>query len=204
MIWLLKHTDTATHKRLVQGRTSSSARLLFASTVPTVVAHSEDTAQRKTDLKLANWTACHTSILSIDHLGEVISSCAQMNCGCGKNTISNLKLHRTKCTNIIKNVLGPEFKKQLLDDIGTGAYSLIIDESTDITTYKQLCLVVRYFSKTKKQMVSTFLGMVVLEEVSANAQVSILSSYKLAIIVLNLYCCNKHLIMLMNYKLLYK
>ena len=58
-----------------------------------------------------------------------------------------------------------------MEDIGTTKFSLIIDESTDKSTERQLCLVVRYFSYKKRQMVSTFLAMVNIEEVSATAQV---------------------------------
>ncbi|GBP34311.1 hypothetical protein EVAR_7362_1 [Eumeta japonica] len=52
-------------------------------------------------------------------------------------------MHRTKCTEVIKNVLATHFVEELIKDIGQQKYSLIIDESTDISTSKQLGIVIR-------------------------------------------------------------
>lgn len=54
----------------------------------------------------------------------------------------------TKCTALINNVIAPCMFKDLISDIGDAQYSLVIDESTDITSVKQLCVVIRYFSIT--------------------------------------------------------
>lgn len=165
---LVKHANSDTHKKYAEGRASNAARFLVDSMSSS--SKETETNQKVTDLKMAVCIACHTSISAVDHIGEVICVCAK-NCNCSKNTLRTLQLHRTKCSNLIKNILGPELQKQLIEDIGSSEYSLIIDESTDISDCKQLCMVVRYFSDKKNEMVSTFLGMVVLEGTSANAQV---------------------------------
>ena len=79
-------------------------------------------------------------------------------------------------------------KNQLIADVGCTLYSLIIDESTDITTNKQLCIVIRYYSEVKKWMISTFLGLVILEETSANAQERHLSNLKKSFYERLLFC----------------
>ncbi|GLV40074.1 hypothetical protein CBL_02959 [Carabus blaptoides fortunei] len=43
-----------------------------------------------------------------------------------------LKMHRTKCSALITNVIAPHFMDQLREDIGNGPFSILIDESTDI------------------------------------------------------------------------
>lgn len=43
--------------------------------------------------------------------------------------------------------------EDLLEDIVSGPYSLIVDESTDVTSKKQLCIVIRYYSKKLSQII---------------------------------------------------
>lgn len=42
----------------------------------------------------------------------------------------NLALHRTKCANIINNILAPHFIDELLKDLRLSYFSLILDEGT--------------------------------------------------------------------------
>ncbi|KAF0750182.1 Uncharacterized protein FWK35_00017914 [Aphis craccivora] len=64
--------------------------------------------QKELDLKLSLYVATHTSI----------------------------KLHRIKCSKLNKNVISLSLFEELILDIGTTPYSLIIDESTDISVIK--------------------------------------------------------------------
>ncbi|KAJ4934815.1 hypothetical protein JOQ06_007597 [Pogonophryne albipinna] len=72
-------------------------------------------------------------------------------------------MHRTKCTEMINGVLAPYFLKKLVADVGDQRFSLLLDESTDVSVSKYLGVVIRYFSNTKQTIVSTFLGLVQLE-----------------------------------------
>jgi hypothetical protein len=69
-------------------------------------------------------------------------------------------MHRTKCSSLIKCVIGPSLLENLTEDIGKSPYSLIIDESTDISTIKYLCLCIKYFSNPKQKFRIAFLGIV--------------------------------------------
>ena len=62
------------------------------------------------------------------------------------NVLKNFKLHRTKCSGIINHVIGPILHEELLNDIGNSYFSLILDESTDISTTQCLGVMVRYRS----------------------------------------------------------
>lgn len=98
----------------------------------------------------------HSTINSVDHLSNL-----------NKTKLLDISLHRTKCVNIIKNLIGPHFLKDLLNDIHGGNYSLIIDESTDVTTQKMLGLVISYCSTSMKKIVCTFLALVHIEDGTA-------------------------------------
>jgi len=77
---------------------------------------------------LSLFIAAHTSISPVNHLGEL---CKKVFQGC--DSANELKLHQSKCTNIIVNVLALHFYYDLLNSIGSGHYSILIDESTNIS-----------------------------------------------------------------------
>ena len=96
--------------------------------------------KKKNDLKIkaaeamiSLYVARHTSINVVDHL----ISCFDI------RILSEVKLVRTKCSAIIRNVIYPYFKNQLREDIGNSFFSLIIDESTDIGVFKYLGIVIK-------------------------------------------------------------
>ncbi len=105
---------------------------------------------KEAELKLAAHVACHSSTYTVDHLGSVVEEISK----------KGISLHRTKCTALINSVIGPVVHEDLLEDVGNGPYSLIVDESTDVTTKKQLCIVIRYYSKKLSRIISTFAGMI--------------------------------------------
>ncbi|XP_019890987.2 uncharacterized protein LOC101896675 [Musca domestica] len=61
------------------------------------------------DIKLAVFVAKHTAIASIDHLSELLKTAATHS-----NPFENIKLHRTKCSAIIKSVVGPTIIEELV------------------------------------------------------------------------------------------
>ncbi|KAG0442539.1 hypothetical protein HPB47_015668, partial [Ixodes persulcatus] len=48
------------------------------------------------------------------------------------------RMKRTKCASLLKNVLYPHFKSDLAADVGQSRFSIIIDESTDISAIKHV------------------------------------------------------------------
>ncbi|XP_030044942.1 uncharacterized protein LOC115459228 [Microcaecilia unicolor] len=152
---LLSHASTVKHKR-------NSAPFSSTRTLYDVDCHSKnvDHTVKIAELKLAAHVACHSSTPTIDHLGEVIKDIS------GKD----IALHRMKCSALIKHVLGPAVHEELISDLDKNetVYSLIIDESTDIGPEKQLCVMVRYYSRSLKSITTTFLGIISLDSVTAN------------------------------------
>ena len=103
----------------------------------------------------------------MDHLGEMVSTFMK----------KKIALHRSKCSALIKHVLRPEMEKDWLNDVHGSFYSLIIDVSTDITTQKQLCLVIPYFSQQMNKIITSFLGLIVLESSTADSIFTTLSQF---------------------------
>lgn len=115
---------------------------------------------------MALFVSNHCAILPIDHLSELCNSFLLED---------HIKLHRTKCSRIIVNVLGPYFVTNLKDDIGS-MYSLLIDESTDIVVLKYLGITIIYFSKSQSKIITTFLSLEELVECDAKSIVAALKN----------------------------
>lgn len=79
---------------------------------------------------------------------------------CGKNAkaTANIKLSRTKAADIVKSEFGPEQQSKLATVLKGQYFSIIMDESTDVSSKKCLAITVRYFDDIKT--VSRFFGLV--------------------------------------------
>ena len=131
---LVNHEKTDKHIRRVQDS---------ATTKPLPVIHiaKEDDQVKKAEIELAIKMAYHSAIMTIDHLGEVITKN-------GKGSkLEKIKLHRRKCTKIIMNVVATAMKEDLTKNVKGKKYSIIVYESTDISTTKLLCAMIRYHSE---------------------------------------------------------
>ncbi|XP_017464541.1 PREDICTED: uncharacterized protein LOC108357960 isoform X2 [Rhagoletis zephyria] len=133
----------------------------------------------KAELANALYVASHTSIRIIDHLTQL-----QKNVFQDSLIAKNMQLRRTKCGGVIKNVLYPYFKNILMEDIGKNKFSLIIDESTDISVKKYLSIVIRYYSANNGSIVNTFLKLQHLTDCTATGIVgaveNVLREYRLS------------------------
>uniref|UniRef100_H2ZUB5 DUF4371 domain-containing protein n=1 Tax=Latimeria chalumnae TaxID=7897 RepID=H2ZUB5_LATCH len=119
----------------------------------------------ETETFIALYIAEHSSLCSVDHLTEICKV------RFGDLHALSLKLHRSKCTAIVNNILASHFITELVSDVGDGPYSLLLDESNDIL--KVLGVVLRYFSN-KKKIVSRFLSLVALETFNTDGIVAAL------------------------------
>ncbi|KAL3205574.1 hypothetical protein MRX96_040752 [Rhipicephalus microplus] len=136
------------------------------------------------ELRLAAHLAVHGSFLTADHLTPVIS-------GCFSDSVlaSAVTLGRTKCAALVTKVLGPTFREELLKDMTAAQYSLIVDESTDVSCTKELAVVARFFYRSKRDFLTAFLGLVPVTDASAEGLFSELKAL-LDACKLNIKCCN--------------
>ena len=112
--------------------------------------------------------SCHGRISNCDHMVDMLKHNIS-NC----KTIDDVKMHRTKCANIIKNVLCPHFEEELTNDIGNNVFSLLLDES-NISFMKLLGVSVIYYSHASNKVESTYLGIALLEKCDADSIVTAL------------------------------
>ena len=74
---------------------------------------------------------CHCAITNSDHMVDMLKHNI-FTC----KAIDDVKMHRTKCTNIIINVLCPHFEKVLIDDIGSNKFTLLLNKGNDTSIIK--------------------------------------------------------------------
>ena len=80
---------------------------------------------------------------------------------------SGFQMHRTKCIALVRKILGPHFIQELRLDIKNTPFSLLLDESTDVSTTKLLGISIKYYSQSEKKIVSTFLTLVKVDQSDA-------------------------------------
>ena len=156
------HADTKEHKERV-GAISSVKTDIFARSGPSKTSNSPR-ALKKAELQLAVMVCCHSSISAIDHISEVIKENAV------GSKLENIQLHRTKCSMLIRNVISPSLEEELRQKIiESKKYCLMIDEFTDVSSEKNLCICVRYYDNVANEGVTAFLGLVSVCETSGEA-----------------------------------
>ena len=144
---LVQHSNSTAHKSRTPNASASKPLTNFFQ-------RDNKKSTQRIELILATHTACHTAIRTIDHLGEILASNGK------KSDFSDLKLHRTKCTRLITEVIAPAFKETMVEDIADKKFSLIIDETTDISSEKELAIIIRFYSEKNQKIMDTLLEMV--------------------------------------------
>lgn len=125
---------------------------------------------RRAELKFTAALAEHNiSFRAMDHLSELFGDVFH-----DSEIAKGFACKRTKAANLVYDVMAPSFEKNLVSDIkdtnkllGKTLFSLIIDESTDISTEKLLAVVVKYYSFNDNTLKTKFLSSVKLSGESA-------------------------------------
>ena len=121
-----------------------------------------NTSLKEFEIKYSVFIACYGSIRSVDHHSDIIKDYGK------KSTLEDVRLHRTKCSKLITNVVARAFSEELVDELKCSKFSLMIDESTDVSVKKILCLCVKHYSKSAKEMKTEFLDLI--EVISATGE----------------------------------
>lgn len=152
---LQKHALTREHT-LNMGR-FNTARKITSDFKPAF-----DIKEKTAVLKIAAYIACHSAVRSVNHLCEIMKELGK------GSSLENFRMHRTKCGNLMKHVIAISMLRELVEDVADMPYSLIVDESTDVSTFKYLCLCIKYFSKCQKQIVTDYLGIIAVISATAD------------------------------------
>ena len=101
------------------------------------------------------------------------------------STIGEIRLHRTKCRQLLTKVISPAIKHELQEDAKNKGFAVLIDETT---AKKNLCTCIRYFSEHNLKIETAYVGMVEVTEATCE---SLFQALKAALerIRLNLVNC---------------
>ena len=158
---LERHVKTEKHKKNVSSvnQCSSVTRFLQAGTSSS--SHSIKIAAA--ELKLCAFVAEHNLPIAIlDHLPGLIANV------CDDSNISKeIKCARTKGTGVIRNVIGKHYINELIAILMKTKFSLIIDETTDVSTLKQLVLLVRYYDCDVQKTIDKYLTLLEVNDCTA-------------------------------------
>ena len=155
---LTKHQSSKKHQDTEKAvkKTRSIAEMIVSDTL------SEQTV-KQAEIKMAAFVAEHNLPFAImDHLSDLVTECFP-----DSAIAMKFKSKHTKTRCIVKNVLATRFKTQLIETLQKTNFSIIIDETTDIASKKQLALVVRYFCGKELIIKSMFLCLIELTKSDA-------------------------------------
>jgi hypothetical protein len=159
---LQKHASTAYHKEQInrlQIPSSSRIDCLFRAQ-----QESSDPV-KEAELKLASFIAEHNlSFNLMDHLSDLLPRLFP-----DSKIAADVRCKRTKTKCIVKNALSPFFHGKLVDKLKSHPFSLIIDETTDVSTQKELALVTRQYDKETKKVTCALYELVELSLGNAEA-----------------------------------
>jgi hypothetical protein len=133
---LIKHSESEKHKKNFQ---DSHTSLDLGKYFKKAEEVSEDQKVARAELKLVGFMAEHrTPFKQADHLTTLVGSVC-----CDSAIGKKLKMKRTKAAYIMEGIAFVE-QQRLADLLKTKQFSLLIDESTDISVSQILAIVVRY------------------------------------------------------------
>ena len=115
------------------------------------------------EVKLCAFIAQHNLPLSLSQdMVELLRSLFP-----NDTALRNIKLGKQKATNIVRQVLGFDYLKELVSLLRCRFFSVIIDEATDQSTEKQLAIVATFFDMEKFEMQYWLVDMLETEDGSA-------------------------------------
>ena len=168
---LSQHLTSKAHTSKVQVQTSNKT-IPFKKIEPAPVFDPRKDKIKKAEICLATNIAMHSSSRSTDHIVDIIQTNADKN-----SILENIQLHRTKQIAILKNVVAPELRSQLKEDLAGRKFTLMVDESTDLSVTKYMAVSIKYFSITAGNCIEVFLGIIPVIRTTAQVLWTALESF---------------------------
>lgn len=148
---LVLHEGTVKHRKASESVLKSDSNLMKKFCTKSTDQRDQVKAL---EVKCAVGIACHGGISSVDHYTEIVGEFIK------GQPLENMKLHRTKCSAILNNIVSISILEELISELKTSKYSLLIDESTNIVGSKHLCLCARFFSEQNSCIETAFLALI--------------------------------------------
>ena len=130
---LLKHASSQKHEQNVRSIQNTPAVTSYVKPDPKMPII-------EAELKLSSYIAkTNVALSASDTLIPLLKKLFT-----DSNICQEITLGRKKCTYIIRNVLSPVITEDIIVEIGDKPFSILVDESTDVTDTKFMALLVRY------------------------------------------------------------
>ena len=137
-------------------------------------AHKVDV--KSAEIRLSAFIAEHNIAIQVaDHLVSVCKKSFK-----DSRIVHDVTLRRTKCTQIITNCLGERELQKLIDTLEGHKFSILVDESTDITDTRSLCVLAQFVSPYTKKVVTELLQLVELDATDFSAE-NVHAAFKLCL-----------------------
>lgn len=111
----------------------------------------------------------NVSFNAITHLTRLIKETSKH-----PKVVSTIKCGRTKATDIVTNRFGPQQQEELATVLRKQLFSIILDETTDVSSVKSLAVTVRYHNGSK--VITQFLCLIEVPEATADILFAVLMS----------------------------
>ncbi|XP_036347165.1 uncharacterized protein LOC118756513, partial [Rhagoletis pomonella] len=139
MFHIDRHANSDLHKK--NANIAKATLKISSFTKPNSEEMELSRSAKAMEIRLCMFVAEHNlPFTALDHLAKCIKTVKD------SRIISNLSINRHKGQNIIKSVTGPENCRQISEITKQQYYSVIIDESTDISMDKNLAVIIRVFT----------------------------------------------------------
>lgn len=138
---LQKHAMTQKHVEKIKTiKENKNLTQLFQTNVQS----QEKNNVKKAEIKLtAFYAANNIALRTIDQLEPILKEIFPDSKIC-----QDMHLKRTKCTQILTNVLCKKETNSLVQHLQNNCFSILLDESTDIGDFKSLAVLVKYWDDT--------------------------------------------------------
>ncbi|GBP33760.1 Target of rapamycin complex subunit lst8 [Eumeta japonica] len=147
--WLKPGPNEYKAKCIVCEITTTSKQI---SAMASFVTKKDPPHVQNAEVKLTGFLVEHNlAFKTVDHLTELLKSIFP-----DSKIAQQITLKRTKATAIATAVIGETEKEVLAFKLKRSKFSAISDESTDISTQKSSCIVLRFYDENSKQIVSKF------------------------------------------------
>lgn len=161
---VVKHANSKKHLAKINARKSTpSVKSMFQeSQTATSIKDEIATAE----IRISAFFAEHNIAVSVaDDLVDLIKVT------CNKpDVVKGISLARTKTTEVINNVLCKVETSELISILKVIKFSILVDESTDLSMDKYLCILVRYVCPESGNLMTKLLKMLKLEATDTTAE----------------------------------
>jgi hypothetical protein len=132
-----KNCSLSNHKKLEKHKRRTPLQDQAQLNVRKTPAQNMDKV-KAVELQIAVSMTCHCAVSTVDYLSEIVVAHGH------GSAVEHIKLHRSNCACLIKNIILPAPKTDI-DDFQNKKYAIITDESTTSSTQKHLCMLVQFF-----------------------------------------------------------